>query len=117
MSKETTKQNSGKVRQVIGAVVDVEFADKLPEIYTALETKTESGKLILEVQSMIGSNLVRTVAMGTTDGLARGTEVTDTGAGISVPVGDQTLGRIFNVLGETVDGGEKIVTEDRKSVV
>ena len=98
------KQNIGKVKQVIGAVVDVQFNDELPEIYNALEVDNQGKKLVLETQQHIGSNVVRAVAMGSTDGLKRGDKVVNTGAGISVPVGDETLGRIFNVLGEPVDG-------------
>ncbi len=93
--------NKGKIKQIIGAVVDVAFEDKLPALYYALETELPSKeKLILEVQQHLGSNLVRTVAMGTTDGLKREQEVIDTGAEISVPVGESTLGRMVNVLGE-----------------
>ncbi|MFH1822076.1 MAG: F0F1 ATP synthase subunit beta [Patescibacteria group bacterium] len=100
-----TKQQ-GIVKQIIGAVVDVLFKDELPKVYTALETKVKDKKLVLEVQQHIGSNLVRTIAMGTTDGLKRGDMVDNTGVGISVPVGPETLGRIFDVLGNPVDGKE-----------
>ena len=100
------KTNVGKVKQVIGVVVDVYFENNLPEIYNALEIQMKTGKLVLEVNQHIGSNVVRTVAMGTTDGLSRGQDAIDTGGPISVPVGEETLGRIFNVLGEAVDGGE-----------
>lgn len=106
-------KNIGKIKQIIGAVVDVEFTDQLPAIYNALEVKLSSGVLILEVQQHIGSSIVRTVAMGTTDGLKRGDEAVDTGTGISVGVGEKTLGRIFNVLGEAVDGGEEPKTDKR----
>lgn len=100
--------NQGKISQVIGAVVDVEFADQLPKIYGALEVLLEGGqKLILEVNQHIGSNRVRTVAMGATDGLKRGMPVNDTGATIQVPVGEGVLGRMFNLLGETIDGSDK----------
>ncbi|MDX9817140.1 MAG: F0F1 ATP synthase subunit beta [Smithellaceae bacterium] len=100
----------GKIKQIIGAVVDVDFEKKLPEIFNALEVECAGGKLILETQQHIGSNVVRTVAMGSTDGLKRGDEVIDTGTGISVPVGQETLGRIFNVLGEPVDGQAALKT-------
>ncbi len=104
--KETAdKSQAGTVKQVIGAVVDVYFEDGLPEIYTALEVEIAGKRLVLETQQHVGSNTVRTVAMGSTDGLKRGQEVRNTGAGISVPVGEKTLGRIFNVLGETIDEG------------
>ena len=102
------KANSGVIKQVIGVVVDVYFEKKLPEIYNALEVKVKSGKLVLEVEQHLGSNLVRTIAMGSTDRLRRGDEVIDTGTAISVPVGQETLGRIFDVLGNTVDGGEPV---------
>ena len=105
------KAMEGTVKQVIGAVVDVHFESDLPEVFTALEVESGDNKLILETQQHLGSNLVRTVAMGSTDGLRRGDKAVNTGAGISVPVGEKTLGRIFNVLGETVDGGEKVETE------
>jgi F-type H+-transporting ATPase subunit beta len=106
-------QKNGTVKQVIGAVVDVYFQGELPEIYTALEIDNHGKKLVLETQQHLGGNLVRTVAMGTTDGLKRGDEVINTGAGITVPVGDETLGRIFNVLGQVVDGGQEVKTKDR----
>jgi F-type H+-transporting ATPase subunit beta len=97
--------NKGKIIQIIGPVVDVQFEEgKLPEIYNALETSIGSTKLVLEAQQHLGEGAVRAVAMSSTDGLKRGTDVIDTGAPISVPVGDEVLGRIFNVLGDTVDG-------------
>ncbi len=97
--------NKGKISQVIGPVVDVEFTDALPEIYNALEIKISGKeKLVLETHQHLGGNKVRTVAMGSTDGLRRGMEVTDTGAAISVPVGAGILGRMFNLLGEPIDG-------------
>lgn len=97
-------KNIGKITQIIGVVVDVEFIDgDLPAIFNALEVKLNDKILILEVQQHLPGNIVRTVAMGTTDGLARNIEVHDTGAPISVPVGKDTLGRMFNVLGEPID--------------
>jgi F-type H+-transporting ATPase subunit beta len=106
--------NKGTINQVIGPVVDVKFEKDLPAIFNALETQLESGvTLTLEVQQQLPGNVVRTVAMSSTDGLKRGAEVTDTGAGISVPVGPQTLGRIFNVLGKAVDGKEDPKTEKK----
>ncbi len=110
------ERNIGKIKQVIGAVVDVEFEDKLPEIFNALEITCQGKKLILEVEQHIGFDIVRTIAMGSTDGLKRGDEAIDTGAPISVPVGEKTLGRIFNVLGESVDGGEQVKTEKKYSI-
>ena len=95
--------NVGKVLQVLGAVVDVQFEGELPAILNALETELEGNRLVLEVAQHLGENTVRTIAMDTTDGLVRGKSVTDTGAPISVPVGPGTLGRIMNVIGEPID--------------
>src|SRR5690606_37737690 len=104
----------GKITQVIGAVVDVQFDDQLPAILNALETENQGKKLILEVAQHLGENTVRTIAMDATEGLVRGTKVTDTGGPIMVPVGDATLGRILNVVGEPVDeGGPVSATETR----
>tara|TARA_B100001123_G_scaffold436881_1_gene568045 strand:+ start:25360 stop:26784 length:1425 start_codon:yes stop_codon:yes gene_type:complete len=94
---------SGKISQVLGAVVDVEFEEELPSILNALEVDNKGNKLILEVAQHLGENSVRTIAMDTTDGLVRGQKVTDTGSPISMPVGPETLGRIMNVVGEPVD--------------
>jgi len=96
----TATTRTGTVRQVIGPVVDVEFTGELPPLRTALTV----GKLVLEVQQHLGGGRVRTVALGSTDGLARETDVANTGAPISVPVGQETMGRMFNVLGEPIDG-------------
>ena len=88
----------------MGPVVDVRFDEgKLPKLLNALEINNNGKKLVTEVAQHLGDNIVRTIAMGSTDGLVRGTEAIDTGAPISVPVGEQTLGRIFNVLGDPVD--------------
>ena len=96
--------NTGKITQIISVVVDVKFDGHIPGIYNALEVKKEDGtKLVLEVEQLLGDGVVRTIAMSTTDGLKRGAAVTDTGKPISVPVGKTSLGRIFNVLGETID--------------
>ena len=97
------KNNVGKIVQVLGAVVDVQFPEELPAIQNALHVKIEDRMLVLEVAQHLGERTVRCIAMDTTDGLVRGTEVTDTGAGISVPVGTGTLGRILNVIGEPID--------------
>jgi len=109
------EKNVGKVVQVIGPVIDVEFAaEQLPELYTALRVDApapaggERVHLVAEVQQHIGRNLVRAVAMSSTDGLVRGMDAVDSGGPISVPVGKHALGRILNVLGEPVDGGEPI---------
>ncbi len=103
----------GIISQIIGAVVDVTFPEgKLPNIYDALNVvKGKNEYLVLEVQQHIGSESVRTVAMGSTDGLKRGQAVEATGAPITVPVGKETLGRMFNVIGETIDGGEPVKTK------
>tara|TARA_Y100000758_G_scaffold247528_1_gene183551 strand:+ start:746 stop:2143 length:1398 start_codon:yes stop_codon:yes gene_type:complete len=96
---------TGKIVQVIGTVVDVEFPpDGMPLVYNALETTIGNEKLILEVEQHIGNNWVRCLALGPTEGLIRGTDAVDTGDAISVPVGDATLGRLFNALGDTLDG-------------
>ena len=102
----TTKPNltgNGTISQVIGAVVDVHFEGELPPILTALETKNGDSTLVLEVAQHLGESTVRTIAMDGTDGLTRGSEVINTGAQISVPVGPKTLGRIMNVIGEAID--------------
>jgi F-type H+-transporting ATPase subunit beta len=96
-------RNIGKITQVIGAVVDVQFDDKLPAILNALETKNNGVKMILEVAQHLGENTVRTIAMDSSEGLVRGAEVSDVGSPISVPVGNATLGRILNVVGDPVD--------------
>ena len=114
MATATALRNIGKVVQVIGPVLDVEFeAEHLPELYNALEItgKAPDGtdiRVVVEVQQHIGRNQVRAVAMSTTDAVVRGMEVVDTGAPISVPVGSAALGRILNVLGEPVDNGAPI---------
>ena len=98
----------GKVVQVIGPVVDVQFplSESLPDINNALKVKLEDGTdLIIEVTLELGDGVMRTIAMDSTDGLKRGAEVVDTGRSISVPVGKDTLGRVFNVLGEPIDNG------------
>jgi len=105
------KNNVGKVTQVLGAVVDVQFPSELPAILNALTLKIGDQTLVLEVAQHLGERTVRTIAMDTTDGLVRGTEVTDTGAGIAVPVGNGTLGRIVNVIGEPIDERGPVVAE------
>src|SRR6201993_2120461 len=93
----------GKITQVIGAVVDVQFEDHLPAILNALETKNQGNRLVLEVAQHLGESTVRTIAMDSSEGLVRGQEVMDTGSPIAVAVGDECLGRIMNVVGEPVD--------------
>ncbi len=104
--------NVGKISQVIGPVVDVTFTEKLPKIYDALEIKiSEKEILVLETTQHLGANKVRAVAMGSTDGLKRGMEVSATGDPIKVPVGEKTLGRMFNLLGKPIDGKEEVISE------
>lgn len=108
---------TGTVTQVIGPVVDVSFPkDHLPAIYDALEIHQDKERLVLEVQAHSGSQTVRAVAMGSTDGLARGQEVIATGKPISVPVGKATLGRVFNVTGDPIDGAGEIKTQEVRSI-
>ena len=114
MEKENKK--IGIIKQVIGAVVDVYFAEGVPEIYTALEVDNNDKKLVLETQQHLGFNVVRAISMGSTDGLKRGDEVVNTGEGITVPVGEETLGRIFNVLGEAIDGEKELVGTKRYEI-
>ena len=101
--------SKGNIVQIIGTVVDVEFPpDQLPNIYNALETDLAGEKLVLEVEQLVGNNWARCLALGSTDGLSRGQEVSDTGAPVQVPVGDPSLGRLFNVLGDPIDDGDPI---------
>jgi F-type H+-transporting ATPase subunit beta len=111
-----TPTPTGHITQVIGAVVDVKFDDHLPEILNALETTNQGNRLVLEVAQHLGENSVRTIAMDSTEGLVRGTPVADTGVPISVPVGDEMLGRIINVIGEPVDEAGPIATAARRAI-
>src|SRR3954462_6070474 len=117
----TEKRNVGRIEEIQGVVIEAVFPEQLPEIYSAIPVeRTDNPEeaegispgsgthLVLEVQQHLGDDRVRAVAMDTTDGLSRGMEVIDTGGPITVPVGDVTLGRIFNLLGETIDQGEEI---------
>ena len=106
----------GRVRQVMGAVVDVQFDGHLPAILNALETQNRGNRLVLEVAQHLGENSVRTVAMDSTEGLVRGQEVSDTGQAIAVPVGDGTLGRIINVIGEPVDEAGPVPHTERRAI-
>src|SRR5438094_7142435 len=102
-------ENVGTLIEIKGVVVDAVFPNRLPEIYSALRiTRPEGGELIAEVQQHLGDDRVRAVAMDSTDGLARGTEIVDTGSSISVPVGEVTLGRLWNVIGEPIDEKEEL---------
>ena len=109
-------QAVGKITQVIGAVVDVQFEDHLPEILNALTTENQGKNLILEVAQHLGENTVRTIAMDATEGLVRGQKVTDNGEPISVPVGNATLGRIMNVVGEPIDEKGPVEATERRSI-
>ena len=106
----------GRIRQVTGAVVDVQFDGDLPEIMSALETENHGVRLVLEVAQHLGENTVRTIAMDSTEGLVRGQDVIDTGTPISVPVGDGTLGRIMNVIGEPVDEAGPIEADSQRPI-
>ena len=110
------ENTSGQITQVMGAVVDVKFSDELPAILNALETDNQGNRLVLEVAQHLGEKSVRTIAMDSTEGLVRGQPVTDTGQPISVPVGDGTLGRIMNVIGEPVDEAGPIAHEEKRSI-
>ena len=112
--------NVGRVEEITGVVIDVSFPEELPAIYSALETEIppqhdegEATRLVVEVQQHLGDDRVRCVAMDATDGLHRGAEIRDTGGPITVPVGDMTLGRIFNLLGETIDDGDELEVDER----
>ena len=107
---------TGRITQVIGAVVDVKFDSYLPPILNALETTNNGNRLVLEVAQHLGENTVRCIAMDISEGLVRGQEVTDTGEPISVPVGEGTLGRIMNVIGEPVDEAGPIPMEGRRAI-
>jgi F-type H+-transporting ATPase subunit beta len=106
----------GKIRQVMGAVVDVQFEGHLPEILNALETTNQGNRLVLEVAQHLGESTVRTVAMDSSEGLVRGQEVTDTGQPIAVPVGDECLGRIINVIGDAVDEAGPVKTAQKRAI-
>src|SRR3954468_20058429 len=112
---------TGKVVQVIGSTFDAEFAEgHLPEIYNACRIDAENKgiklNLVGEVQQHLGGNRVRCVALGSTDGLSRGMNVVDTGKPVQVPVGDEVLGRVFNLLGETIDGGGPIHAKEFRPI-
>jgi F-type H+-transporting ATPase subunit beta len=112
----TPANQTGRITQVIGAVVDVQFEGHLPAILNAIETKNGGNRLVLEVAQHLGESTVRTIAMDTTEGLVRGQEVNDTGAPIRVPVGAGTLGRIINVIGEPVDEEGPVKAEDMRAI-
>jgi len=106
------KPTKGIITQIVSVVVDIQFKpNEVPQIYDALEVYLENKKVVLEVEQILGGGLVRAVAMGSTDGIKRGMEVLNTGQPISVPVGKNALGRIFNVLGQPVDGKGPVKAE------
>ncbi|MEM1273124.1 MAG: F0F1 ATP synthase subunit beta [Pseudomonadota bacterium] len=107
---------TGKITQVIGAVVDVQFDDHLPEILNALDTDNNGKRLVLEVAQHLGENTVRTIAMDSSEGLVRGQRVTDSGGPITIPVGDATLGRIMNVVGEAIDEGGPVESSESRGI-
>src|SRR5918998_6403156 len=116
------KRNVGRIEEIQGVVIEAVFPEELPEIYSALTVQRDdvdtgdeniSPHLVCEVQQHLGDDRVRAVAMDATDGIARGAVVTDTGGPITVPVGDATLGRIFNLLGEPIDNGPEVQVEER----
>src|SRR3974377_1806653 len=113
----TNVASKGRVSQVIGTVVDVEFpSGDLPEMFNAVEITSEGGTIVAEVEQHLGNNWVRCLAMNSTDGLRRGAEVVEPGAPITVPVGPKTLGRLFNVLGEPLDKRGDVGTEQSASI-
>src|SRR6202171_1506363 len=113
---KTASNKIGRITQIMGAVIDVQFDGPLPEILNALETDNNGNRLVLEVAQHLGESTVRTVAMDSTEGLVRGNEVVDTGQAISVPVGDGTLGRIMSVIGEPIDEAGPIKGSGRRAL-
>jgi len=111
-----SSNNAGKISQIIGVVVDVKFENKLPKILNALKTKNGDQDVILEVQQHVDSQTVRTISMNPTEGLSRGLEVVDSGAPISVAVGQETLGRMFNVVGEAIDGKGPVKAKTTRAI-
>ena len=109
-------ENIGKIVQIIGPIVDARFGENLPNLLNAIEINNKGERIVVEVAQHLGENLVRCVSMGSTDGLVRGMDCMDTGNPITVPVGKETLGRLFNVLGENIDGKEQVKTETVASI-
>ncbi len=109
-------ENKGKIVQIIGPIIDVEFSEDIPNLLNAVEVINNDERIVFEVAHHLGDNIVRCVSMGSTDGLVRGMECIDTGNPIKVPVGRETLGRLFNVLGENIDGMEQVKTETFASI-
>src|SRR6478736_1998064 len=115
-AEKPANTGTGRVVQVIGAVVDVQFDGALPEILNALETDNLGNRLVLEVAQHLGENTVRTIAMDVTEGLVRGQSVTDTGNAIAVPVGPGLLGRIINVVGEPIDEAGPVKSDEKRPI-
>src|ERR687887_2486775 len=113
MAVTETKQNTGRIEEIQGVVIEAVFPDELPEINHAITVENNGQLLVCEVQQHLGDDRVRAVAMDSTAGLARGMEIVDTGGPITVPVGEDTLGRLFNLLGEPIDDGDEVEGEDR----
>ncbi|MCK5374797.1 MAG: F0F1 ATP synthase subunit beta, partial [Alphaproteobacteria bacterium] len=114
MAKAKEAQSGGKILQILGAVVDVQFEEgSVPPILNALTTENDGKELVLEVAQHLGENAIRAIAMDMTDGLQRGQSVADTGDAIQVPVGPETLGRIMDVVGNEIDEGKKITTKSK----
>ncbi len=112
-----SRMNKGKITRIIGVVIDVEFADgKVPDVYEALEVPFNGGKIVLETQQQLGDGVARTIAMNPVDGLTRGMEVIATGAPIKVPVGQEVLGRMFNVLGQPIDEKPAVAGKDQHPI-
>lgn len=117
MNTAVAKKTLGKITRIVGVVVDVYFPTHVPDIYSALTVGEKDSKVVLEVQSHLGDNVVRTVSMQSTDGLAVGQEVADTGSPIMTPVGEEVLGRVLNVVGEPIDNGKAIpASVERRSI-
>ena len=117
MPAATASGTVGKISQVIGSTLDAEFPESgLPAIYNALEAQTDAGKLVCEVQQHLGGGIVRAISLGSTEGLRRGQEIIDTGAPVTVPVGEPTLGRVFNLVGDVIDGGPPIEVKERRPI-
>src|SRR6478735_12515379 len=114
MATPAQANQAGRITQVIGAVVDVQFEGQLPAILNALETKNGGNRLVLEVAQHLGELTVRTIAMDSSEGLVRGQDVTDTGEPIEVPVGPELLGRIINVIGEPVDETGPVKNKEKR---
>ena len=107
-------KNIGKVVQIIGPVLDIRFDNgKLPDLLEAIEIQHDGGRLVCEVASQLGDDVVRCIAMSSTDGMSRGMEAVAQGTGITVPVGPATLGRIFNLLGEAIDNGPAVEADEK----